>query len=99
MQVLRCSFDGSEMEVLVTTGSSETDRTDARNWCVGIAVDTERKKIYWTQKGPSKGNEGRLFSAGINLPAGEDSQNRSDVVLLLDKLPEPIDLGKPPKVT
>ncbi len=38
------------------------------------------------------GGQGRLFSAGLDLPSGEDSTNRTDIRLLLDKLPEPIDL-------
>jgi hypothetical protein len=42
--------------------------------------------------GPSKGNEGRLFCAGADLPANETSNVRSDVQVLLDRLPEPIDL-------
>lgn len=67
-------------------------RKDERNHCVGIAVDRKRGKILWTQKGPSKGGQGRLFSAGIEIPAGKDAISRSDVEVLLDGLPEPIDL-------
>jgi DNA-binding beta-propeller fold protein YncE len=92
MQLLRCSLDGSNKETLVTTGSTEQDRTDPRNWCVGVAVDHQRGKVYWTQKGPSKGWQGRLFCANIDIPKGESSSNRTDIQLLLDKLPEPIDL-------
>lgn len=92
MRVLRCNFDGSDKETLVTAGSTDEDRTDPRNWCVGIAVDPQRSKIYWTQKGPSKGGQGRLLSAGLDLPSREDSTNCTDIKLLLDQLPEPIDL-------
>ncbi|MCJ1319172.1 hypothetical protein MMC15_004505 [Xylographa vitiligo] len=92
MRVFRANFDGSNVEMLVRAGQGDADRKDARNWCVGIAVDIKRGRIYWTQKGPSKGNQGRLFTADINLPEGETPDNRSDKKILLDHLPEPIDL-------
>lgn len=38
------------------------------------------------------GNTGRLFCAGFNIPDGETPDKRSDKKLLLDHLPEPIDL-------
>ncbi|KAK4901129.1 hypothetical protein LTR27_001685 [Elasticomyces elasticus] len=92
MRVFRANVDGSAVEVLVTTGTTDADRLDERNWCVGIAVDPVRRLLYWTQKGPSKGSAGRLFRAGLDIPAGETSHSRSDIKLLLDGLPEPIDL-------
>ena len=85
-------MDGSDVEVLVRVAQGDDPRTDQRNHCVGIAVDLGRCLIYWTQKGPSKGNVGRLFCAGLNIPDGETPDNRSDKRLLLDHLPEPIDL-------
>lgn len=89
---MRCRYDGTGLETLVQTGSSEKDKEDQRNWCVGIAVDRHRGKMYWTQKGPSKGDQGRLFSANLEMKSGETASQRSDVKCLLDKLPEPIDL-------
>lgn len=50
------------------------------------------KKIYWTQKGASKAGQGRIFRAGIEIPLGESASSRSDIELLFDHLPEPIDL-------
>ena len=85
-------MNGSEVEVLVRVAQGDAARIDARSHCVGIAVDVERRLIYWTQKGPSKGNAGRLFCAGLDIPPGETPDNRSDKRLLLDHLPEPIDL-------
>jgi hypothetical protein len=61
-------------------------------WCVGIAVDVEGKQIYWTQKGPDNGERGRIFRAGVDIPAGESAATRSDIELVYDGLPEPIDL-------
>jgi hypothetical protein len=59
---------------------------------VGITVDPERGKIYWTQKGPDKGNQGSIFRANIEIPKGQTASNRTDIELLFDGLPEPIDL-------
>lgn len=97
MRVFRSSLDGSNIEVLVCAGVGDTDRADERNWCVGIAVDPVRKLIFWTQKGRSKGNQGRLFCAGLDIPEGETAQNRTDKIVLLDHLPEPIDLDFVPE--
>jgi hypothetical protein len=92
MRVMRCNLDGSKIETLVETGHGDTDRRDATKWCVGIAVDTERGQIYWTQKGPDKAGKGRIFRAGIEIPKGQTAANRTDIEVLFDNLPEPIDL-------
>ena len=60
--------------------------------CVGVAVDRDRGHLYWSQKGPAKGGQGRIFRAGLAILAGETAATRSDVELLWDGLPEPIDL-------
>ncbi|KAM0447042.1 hypothetical protein ACHAO4_009022 [Trichoderma viride] len=94
LSVLRCNFDGSDLELLIKTGDVENpkDKEDNNKWCVGIAVAPKLGRFYWTQKGPSKGNKGRIFSANIATPAGQSAQSRDDVVCLLGNLPEPIDL-------
>lgn len=92
MRVFRSNLDGSNIEMLIRTGEGDEARKDARNHCVGIAVDVYRHVFYWTQKGPSKGYAGRLFCAGLHTPDGETPDNRPDKRLLLDRLPEPIDL-------
>jgi hypothetical protein len=92
MRVMRANLDGSGLETLVQTGSSEADRGDQTRWCVGIAFDAERKQIYWTQKGPDNGGRGRIFRAGIDIPPCESAATRSDIELVCDGLPEPIDL-------
>jgi hypothetical protein len=66
--------------------------TDARKWCVGITVDSERGHIYWTQKGPDDAGLGRILRAGIEIPKGQTAANRKDIEVLFDHLPEPIDL-------
>jgi hypothetical protein len=92
MQVMRCNLDGSQIETLVETGRGDADRRDQTRWCVGITLDPERGQIYWAQKGPTKGDQGRLFRAGLEIPKGETAANRSDIEVFFDRLPEPIDL-------
>jgi hypothetical protein len=92
MRVMRASLDGSQVETLVETGHGDEDRRDETRWCVGITVDPVRGKLYWTQKGPTKGGLGRLCRANINIPKGESSAKRSDIEVLANQLPEPIDL-------
>jgi DNA-binding beta-propeller fold protein YncE len=92
MRVMRANLDGSHVETLVETGHSDEDRRDATRWCVGITIDPKFRKIYWTQKGPDNGERGRLFRAGVEIPKGETAANRSDIEVVFDRLPEPIDL-------
>jgi Low-density lipoprotein receptor repeat class B len=92
MRVMRSNLDGARIETLVESGHGEGDRSNPSNWCVGITVDTDRGHIYWTQKGPEKGEHGRIFRANIEIPAGQTAANRRDITVLFDGLPEPIDL-------
>jgi sugar lactone lactonase YvrE len=92
LRVMRANLDGSQVETLVETGRGDEDRRDQTRWCVGITIDPVRKQIYWTQKGPTKGDQGRLFRAGVEIPRGETAANRSDIEVFFDHLPEPIDL-------
>jgi hypothetical protein len=92
MRVLRSNLDGSQIETLVETGRGESDRANPSNWCVGITVDVYHGHIYWTQKGPEKGGQGRIFRANVEIPMGQTAANRRDITVLLDRLPEPIDL-------
>jgi DNA-binding beta-propeller fold protein YncE len=92
MRVMRANLDGSNIETLVESGHGDTDRRDARNWCVGIAVDADGGKFYWTQKGNDNAGQGRIFSANLQVPKGQTPANRQDIEVLYDNLPEPIDL-------
>jgi hypothetical protein len=92
MRVMRSNLDGSGIETLVETGRGDAERLDARNWCVGIAVDAERNKIYWTQKGGDNANVGSIRRANIEIPRGQDAAHRSDIEVLFSGLPEPIDI-------
>jgi DNA-binding beta-propeller fold protein YncE len=90
--VMRSNPDGSHIEILVETGHGEADRRDARNWCVGIALDVPGGKLYWTQKGNDNAGQGRIFRANLEIPKGQTPANRKEIELLFDSLPEPIDL-------
>ena len=92
MRVMRANLDGSRVETLVEAGRGDKDSRDQTRWCVGITIDPKLRKIYWTQKGPDKGGKGCLFRANIDIPKGESPANRSDIEVLFDQLPEPIDL-------
>ncbi len=92
MRVMRSNLDGSDIETLVQTGNDEADRRDAKKWCVGIALDVESGKLYWSQKGEDNAGQGRIFRANFEIPEGQTPADRRDIELLFDGLPEPIDL-------
>lgn len=92
MKVMRSNLDGSDVEVLYVSGKTQAEMEDERYHCVGIAVDERNGKFYWTQKGPPKGGLGRLFRANVEMGSSQSPEGRSDVELLFDGLPEPIDL-------
>ena len=90
MRIMRANEDGSNIETLVETAQGDTAREDARNWCVGFALDVDAGKMYWTQKG--SGGNGRIFRANMEIPKGQDAAHRTDIETLFDSLPEPIDM-------
>lgn len=90
MRIMRANVDGSNIETLVETAQGEAARRDATNWCVGIALDIDGGKVYWTQKG--SGGNGRIFRANLEIPQGQTALHRSDIEVLFDGLPEPIDM-------
>jgi hypothetical protein len=93
MRVMRVNLDGSNVETLVDTSQGDPrPGPDATKWCVGITLDPMRGHMYWTQKGPDNGELGRIFRAGIDVPRGEKPAHRSDIEVLFERLPEPIDL-------
>src|SRR6266403_6046748 len=93
MRVMRANLDGSQIETLVDTSKGDPrPGPDETKWCVGITVDPRRRQIYWTQKGPDNAELGRIFRTNIEIPKGENAANRTDIELLFDSLPEPIDL-------
>jgi DNA-binding beta-propeller fold protein YncE len=93
MRVMRANLDGSEIETLIDTSEGEARPGKViKKWCVGIALDVEAGKLYWTQKGSDNAGEGRIFRANLEIPKGQTPANRKDIDLLYEGLPEPIDL-------
>jgi DNA-binding beta-propeller fold protein YncE len=93
MRVMRVNLNGSEIETLLDSSHGDPrPGPDQTKWCVGIAVDAEGGKFYWTQKGNNKAGQGRIFRANLEIPKGQTPANRKDIELLFEKLPEPIDL-------
>jgi hypothetical protein len=93
MRIMRSNLDGSKIETLVDTSQGDArPGKDAKKWCVGIALDIEGGKVYWTQKGPEKAGQGRIFRANLEIPKGQTPADRQDIEVLYDNLPEPIDL-------
>ena len=91
MRVMRVNLDGSKIETLVDTSQGDSrPGSEQGKWCVGIAVDAEGGRFYWTQKGHD--NNGRIFRANIEIPPGQSPANRTDIELLYQNLPEPVDL-------
>lgn len=94
MRVLRFRPNGTDLTTLVQTGdfNNPTHKSDQTRWCVGIAVDPVHRMVYWSQKGPSKGAQGRIMRASLDIPRGETAETRTDIEVLFSGLPEPTDL-------
>lgn len=85
------ALDGTDLRDEVVVAQTDQDRHLVRNQCVGVAVDEPGGYLYWTQKGPSDGGDGRIFRAPLDIPAGQSATDRA-VEVLWSGLPEPIDL-------
>jgi hypothetical protein len=93
MRVMRANLDGSNIETVVDTSQGDPrPGPDASRWCVGVAIDVDGGKVYWTQKGPDNAGKGRICRAGIDVPTRQTASDRADIEVLYDGLPEPIDL-------
>ena len=93
MRVMRANLDGSQIETLVETGRGDSDRRDQTRWCVGITIDPEARTNLLDAKRPRQ----RRPRAHPAAPASTSRRarratNRSDIEVLFDRLPEPIDL-------
>lgn len=98
LSVSRCNFDGSHLERLILTGdpSNPSHASDPLRFCIGVAVDPATHTFYWTQKGPAKAGQGRIFRAGMTTPPNSTPSNRPDIELLFSHLPECVDLDYEP---
>ncbi|RWR02630.1 hypothetical protein ED28_07130 [[Pantoea] beijingensis] len=91
-KVMRSQCDGSGIEILVDNAKGHCGVVDILEQCVGVTVDTENNKLYWTQKGPAKGNKGRIFCTHMDVAPRKTPVTEKEIDVLLDNLPEPIDL-------
>src|SRR5246127_3896012 len=83
MRLMRANLDGSNIETLVDTSQGDPrPGPDPMKWCVGVAIDVDGGKVYWTQKGPDNAGQGRLFRAGIEIPAGQTAADQEDIEVL-----------------
>ncbi|MGW4610292.1 hypothetical protein ACWENS_44805 [Streptomyces sp. NPDC004532] len=87
-RVTRVRLDGSDLTDLIVNDGSR----GILDQCVGVAVDPTAGYLYWSQKGPAKGGQGRILRAPLTLAPGESHARRSGIEVLWDGLPEPIDL-------
>jgi len=93
MRLMRSNLDGSDVQTLVETGQRvEGQRGDPKDYCVGIALDVARGEMYWTQRG-DRSDDGSIRRASMNIPKGESPAHRTDVQVLFDHMPEPVDLA------
>jgi len=82
MRVMRSNLDGSNIENARETGHGDADRPDARNWCVGIAIDVNRGKFYWSKKEmttPAKGAFSAPALKSQRPDSGKPSRHRSSL--------------------
>jgi sugar lactone lactonase YvrE len=77
-------------------GQTAADRTDLELVLevqgaaqpVDLAVHPDERRLYWTDR-----FNGTVSRAGLDLPAGQTPQDRSDVEVVVDRLNEPIGLA------
>ena len=67
LRIVRCALDGSHVESLIETGDPNVNeqKLDQMRWCVGLAIDWKKGKMYWTQKGTSLSN--RVSPFGLDV--------------------------------
>jgi sugar lactone lactonase YvrE len=75
MRVMRANLDGSRTETLVDTSQgAPRPGADPAKWCVGVAIDVDAGKLYWTQKGGDNAGEGRILRANLDIPRGVNTR-------------------------
>ena len=84
--------DGTDFQIIIERPRIGANSVDILEQCVGIALDSKQNWLYWTQKGPQKGGKGRIFRTHLPTTFNTKVYEHQDIQLLLDKLPEPIDL-------
>jgi hypothetical protein len=76
MRVMRVNLDCSNIEMLVDTSKGDTrPGHDQKKRCVGIAVDPERRQLYWTHKGGMTRAWGASAAPISNFPGDRAPQS------------------------
>ena len=90
---MRANLDGSQVETLVETGRGDKDRRDADPM---VRRNHHRSEAWENLLDAKRSGQcaawAVIFRANIDIPKGESPANRSDIEVLFDQLPEPIDL-------
>ncbi|MBN7831731.1 hypothetical protein J5H37_13280 [Stenotrophomonas maltophilia] len=92
MAIMTCKSDGKDPQVLWSSGTWPSDSSDVLRHCVGVALSPGLTHIYWTQKGPPDGGQGRIFRARLESKTADGRIFMGEPTLLAFDLPEPIDL-------
>ena len=96
LRIHRSNLDGSDHEIIIQTGDWKSDLEKGefhpRDWPVGVTFSHRLNKVFFTLKGTSKGFDGRILSAGLQLPKGCTAANRPDIEVVEHNLPECIDV-------
>ena len=93
MRVMRANLDGTQLETLVDTSKGEAASWARRDQVVRRNHRRPRARPNLLDaKGPDDAGLGRIFRASIDMPKGESAARRTDIEVLFDRLPEPIDL-------
>lgn len=90
--IMRSNVDGSALESVLHSFTDEQGKVVALENPVGIALDSDRRQVYMTDR-----FMGKVMRFNMAMPANESNENRSDVEVLIaprstDDRPIDIDL-------
>lgn len=89
-RIMRANLDGSDLETLVTAFTDEQGTKRTLKNPVGMALDIERQKMYFTDR-----YTGMIYRADMNPPDNTTHATRTDVEILVAGVPmeeRPIDI-------
>ena len=68
MRIMRANLDGSNIETLVETARGDAARRDARNWCVGIALDVPAGRSTGRRRAETMPDSGASAARASRFP-------------------------------
>lgn len=90
MKITRCNIKTKKIEVLLDASNLFLSEHKESRFCVGIAIDIPNNRIFWTMKGKSNGDDGRILMAPFDFTNPNAVINPDKINIIFDKLPEPI---------